>query len=60
MITFERIAALPVPTHTWFGFEGATSIEPIDPVEVIWPSLIGAQVMPASSVFQTPPPTPPK
>ena len=32
MITFERIAALPVPTHTWFGLDGATSIEPIEPV----------------------------
>ena len=32
MITFERMAALPVPTHTWLGFDGATSIEPIEPV----------------------------
>ena len=59
MITFERIAALPVPTHTWLGFDGATSIEPIEPVD-IWPSLTGSHEMPASSVFHTPPPTPPK
>jgi hypothetical protein len=58
MITFDRIAALPVPTQTWFGFDGATSIEPIEPV-VIWPSPTGNQLMPASSVFQTPPPVAP-
>ena len=58
MITFERIAALPVPTQTRFGFDSATSIEPIDPV-AIWPSLIGVQLMPQFSVFQTPPPVAP-
>jgi len=58
MITFERIAALPVPTYTTFGFDSETSIDPIDPV-AIWPSLTGVQTLPHVSVFHTPPPVAP-
>ena len=58
MMTLLRIAALPVPTHTTFGFDSDTSIEPIEPV-AIWPSLIGDHSVPHVSVFQTPPPVGP-
>ena len=60
MMTFERMAALPVPTHTWLGFDGATSIDPIEPVANLPVARPASHVMPASSVFHTPPPTPPK
>jgi hypothetical protein len=36
-----------------FGSDGATVTQPIDPVG--WSSKIGFHVLPASSVFQTPP-----
>ena len=42
MITLLRIAALPVPTQTMFGFDSETSIDPIEPV-AICPSQIGVQ-----------------
>jgi hypothetical protein len=41
-----------------FGLESDTSMAPIDPVGIC-PSLIGTQVMPEFSVFQTPPPVAP-
>ena len=58
MITLLRIAALPVPTQTMFGFDSETSIDPIEPVD-IWPSEIGVHSTPQSSVFQIPPPVGP-
>ena len=58
MITLLRMAALPVPTQTMFGWDSETSMEPIDPV-AIWPSLVGVQSVPQFSVFHTPPPVAP-
>ncbi len=58
MMTLLRMAALPVPTHTWVGLVSDTSMLPMDPV-AIWPSLTGTQVTPKLSVFHTPPPVPP-
>jgi hypothetical protein len=40
------------------GSEGATAIAPTDPV-FTKPSVIGRHVIPASSVFHTPPPVAP-
>ena len=41
------------------GFESDTATAPTDEL-VIWPSVTGAQLLPASVVFQSPPPTAPK
>ena len=57
--TLPRGQASPVPTYTTFGSEGATAIAPIDPAMSV-SSEIGCHVIPASTVFQTPPPVPPK
>jgi len=54
----ERMSASPLPTYTVAGSLGATAIAPIE--ATCSPSMIGAHVRPAFSVFQTPPPTAPK
>ncbi len=45
--------ASPVPTHTTFGFDGATATAPTDPVRT--ESKTGVQVTPALVDFHTPP-----
>jgi len=49
-----RLFASPVPTHTMFGFDGATVTSPIElmPPEA---SKTGSQVEPKSVLFHTPP-----
>ena len=41
------------------GFDSETATAPTEEL-VIWPSVTGAQLLPASVVFQRPPPTAPK
>jgi hypothetical protein len=52
-----RMSAEPVPTQTTFGSESATSTAPTEPPKK--PSLTLRHDVPASSVFQTPPPVAP-
>ena len=49
----RAINTSPVPTHTTFGSDGATAIEPI--AVVASRSKIGVQVVPLLIDFQTPP-----
>ena len=47
-----------MPTYTMFGFDCETETAPTDPVRKK-PSDTFVQTVPASSVFQTPPPVAP-
>src|SRR5262245_42943145 len=49
----RRLFASPVPTHTMFGFEGASAIEPTE--TVVSRSNTGIQELPRLVVFHTPP-----
>ena len=48
-----RLLGSPVPTHTTFGLEGATATAPTDAVDSSLKTC--SKVIPAFSVFQTPP-----
>src|SRR5262245_18047208 len=48
-----RMHDSPVPAQTVFASEGATAISPID--DTVWPSKIGAQLVPPSVVLKMPP-----
>ena len=48
-----RMNASPVPAHTVLGSLGAMASAPIDWTS--WPSKIGSQCAPSSTVFHTPP-----
>ncbi len=56
--TLPRSVFSPLPTYTTLGSASATATAPIEP-ELIWPSVTGFQVSPASVVFHTPPPVTP-
>ena len=51
--TLERMNGSPVPAHTMFGSDGATSTSPMACTG--WSSKTGRQLTPPSSVFQSPP-----
>ncbi|MBK7044798.1 MAG: hypothetical protein IPH50_14685 [Rhodanobacteraceae bacterium] len=48
-----RVQLSPVPTQTFFGFDGSIAMAPIDCTG--WSSNFAAKVVPPSSDFQTPP-----
>jgi hypothetical protein len=54
-----RMQLSPVPMKTTSGLDSETATAPTDEL-VICPSVTGAQVSPASMVFQSPPPVAPK
>src|SRR6185436_20878009 len=54
-----RMQDSPIPIQTTLGFASDTATAPTEEL-VIWPSVTGAQLLPASVVFQSPPPTAPK
>src|SRR5918995_1433442 len=54
-----RMQFSPIPMKTRSGFDSDTATAPTDEL-LIWPSVTGAQVLPASVVFHRPPPTAPK
>jgi hypothetical protein len=53
METELRVQLSPVPTQTFFGFDGSMAMAPIDCTG--WSSNFGAKVVPPSSDFHTPP-----
>src|SRR5438045_3092992 len=53
-----RTACSPVPTYTTFGSSGATAIAPTLPIRKQQSDTL-RQLLPASSVFHTPPPVKP-
>src|SRR5690348_13627304 len=58
IMSLSRIThASPVPAQTVLRPEGATAIAPIACAD--WPPKLGAQRLPLSVVFQTPPAAPP-
>ena len=58
-VATPRTACSPIPTYTTLGSDSDTAIAPTDPV-LKNPSDTLRHVVPASVVFQTPPPVPPK
>src|SRR5919109_4250944 len=54
-----RMHDSPMPMYTMSGFDSDTATAPTDEL-LIWPSVTGAHVFPASVVFHSPPPTAPK
>ena len=54
-----RMHDSPMPMKTTSGFDSDTSTAPTDEL-VSWPSVTGVQLLPASLVFHSPPPTAPK
>src|SRR5882762_8945429 len=54
-----RMHDSPIPMNTSSGRDSETATAPTDEL-LIWPSVTGAHFMPASVVFQRPPPTAPK
>src|SRR6185436_6971288 len=54
-----RMHDSPMPMKTMSGLDSDTATAPTDEL-LIWPSVTGAQVSPASVVFHSPPPTAPK
>src|SRR5229473_3266868 len=54
-----RMHDSPMPMKTVSGRDSETATAPTDEL-LIWPSVTGAHFMPASVVFQRPPPTAPK
>ena len=54
-----RMHDSPMPMKTTSGFDSDTATAPTDEL-VIWLSVTGAQLLPASVVFHNPPPTAPK
>ncbi len=49
----------PMPMNTTSGSDSETATAPTDALDT-WPSVTGTQLLPASVVFQSPPPTAPK
>ncbi len=58
LLTFPLTVFSPVPTYITFGSHELTEIDPIEPPKKS--SEIFFQVVPAFSLFQTPPPVDPK
>src|SRR6266849_2821891 len=54
-----RMHDSPMPMKTTSGRDSETATAPTEEL-LIWPSVTGAHFMPASVVFQRPPPTAPK
>ena len=54
-----RMQFSPMPMNTMSGFDSDTATAPTEEL-LICPSVTGAQLLPASVVFQRPPPTAPK
>src|SRR6266849_5764343 len=54
-----RMQDSPIPMYRTPGFDSATATAPTDEL-FSWPSVMGAQCVPPSVVFQSPPPTAPK